>query len=63
MQKVYNCGEICLNWKALLTKTLAPGWGGKKRAAGFKLKDCITVLLIFNMIGSHRFLPIIIGKI
>lgn len=59
--QVYNCDETALNWKALPTKTFLSGC--EKGTAGFKLQNNhITVLLIFNAAGSHRFPATVIGK-
>ena len=59
--QIYNADETGINWKALPKTTLASL--NENKASGFKVsKERATVLLCANSTGSHKLIPLFIGK-
>lgn len=58
-QQLYNCDETGLNYKMLLSKTLADK---DEKSAYKRSKEGVTVLLCANQSGAHKLKPLLMGK-
>ncbi|PNF43064.1 Jerky protein homolog-like [Cryptotermes secundus] len=60
-EQIYNADETGLYWKCLPTRTLA--FQNERQAPGHKSsKERLTVLCCSNASGTHKLIPVVIGK-